>query len=292
MAMRVSHGKDAPWQSRRTRRGRPHWGLTGAIAVASLAVGGGGTLGYGQLKSTFTASPVDAQAAKLAADLQAQLTPAVFSGGAKEGSRHTAADFTALVQRDGGLVLSFGNGNGSGGTGHVADVLLGLEPPGQDGGAASYLSSGSGDVRCYQVAFGDYASSAVTTSGIACPGARLDGQPGSVVAWLAGLFSAQSARARQSATAYPPTSEGLRAFLATSSPADLSVASGNGLAAAAFHDADGDCFYARVSAPSAAPPGEAATLWLAPADAQVSGCTGRAALAASALYGINAAAEG
>jgi hypothetical protein len=291
MAMRVSHA-DASRQQRRTRRARPGWGLAAVTAVASLAVGVGGTLGYGQLKSGSSASPVDAQAAKLAADLRAQLTPAVLSGGAKEGGWHSAGDFTALVQRDGGLVLSFGKGNGSGGTAHVADVLLGLEPPGQDGGAVSYLSSGSGDVRCYQFTFGDYASSPVTTSDIACPDARLDGQPGSLEAWLAGLFSAQSTQARQSAAAYSPASSGLRAFLATSSTADLSLAAENGLAAAAFRNADGDCFYARVSAPSAAPPNEAATLWLAPADAQASGCTGQAALAASALYGINAAAEG
>ena len=33
-------------------------------------------------------------------------------------------------------------------------------------------------------------------------------------------------------------------------------------------------------------------MWLAPADAQIGGCTGQDALAASALYGLNAAAEG
>jgi hypothetical protein len=292
MAMRVSNGRNAsrqPHRAGRTGRGR---GLMAAIAVASLAVGVGGTLGYGHIRSGASASPVDAQAAKLATDLHIQLTPEVLSGGAKDGSWHTEADFTALVQRDGGFVLSFGPGNGSDGATHVSDVLLGLEPPGQDGGAASYLSSGSGDVRCYQFAFGDYGSSPVTTSDISCPGARPDGKPGSVGAWLAALFSAQSAEARHSATAYPPTSEGVREFLTRSSPVALSVDSGNGLAAAAFRNADGDCFYARVSAATAAPPDEAATLWLAPADAQVGGCTGQAALAASALYGLNAAAEG
>jgi hypothetical protein len=177
MAMRVSNGANASREPHRTRRAGRGWGLTAAIAVASLAVGVGGTLGYGHIKSGDSASPVDAQAARLAADLHMQLTPEVFSGGAKDGSWHTEADLTTLVQRDGGFVLSFGRGNGPGGATHVSDVLLGLEPPGQDGGAVSYLSSGSGDVRCYQFAFGDYGSSPVTTSDIACPGARPDGKP-------------------------------------------------------------------------------------------------------------------
>src|ERR1700735_2684379 len=169
MAMRVSNGRNASRQPRRGERTGRGRGVVGAGGGASLAVGVGGTLGYGHIRSGASASPVDAQAAKLAADLHVQLTPGVFSGGAKDGSWHTEADFTALVQRDGGFVLSFRPGSGSDGATHVSGVLLGLEPPGQDGGAASYLSSGSGDVRCYQVAFGAYRSPPRTTAGISWP---------------------------------------------------------------------------------------------------------------------------
>src|SRR6202046_2591281 len=169
MAMRVSNDRNASRQPRRAGRTGRGRGLMAAIAVASLAVGVGGTLGYGHIRSGASASPVDAEAAMLATDLHSQLTPEVFSGGAKDGSWHTEADFTALVQRDGGFVLSFGPGSGSDGATHVSGVLLGLEPPGQDGGAASYLSSGSGDVRCYQLAFCDYRSSPGYEPGISCP---------------------------------------------------------------------------------------------------------------------------
>lgn len=276
---------------RRRRRAGPGWGLTIAIAVAALVAGAGGTLGAGRVRAGGH-SPVDAQATQLAADLQAQLTPAVYSGGSKAGSLHTEGDFTALVQRDGGVVLTFGRGSGSRGATHAADVMLGLEPPAAGAAVPSYLSSGSGAVQCYQVSFGDYGSSLVTTAVIACPAARPDGKPGSVQAWLAGLFTAQSAGARQSATAYPATSAGLREFLSGSAPAGLRVGAAGGVAAAAFRNSAGDCFYARISAAPAAPPEEASALWLAPAQSQLAGCTAQAALAASALYGINAAAEG
>jgi hypothetical protein len=48
-----------------------------------------------------------------------------------------------------------------------------------------------------------------------------------------------------------------------------------------------------MSVPSAAPPGQADQVWLAPADDQTAAaCDGRYALAASGLYPVNGAAEG
>src|ERR1700733_14127885 len=98
-------------------------------------------------------------------------------------------------------------------------------------------------------------------------------------------------------SASPPGRSGSRGCPA---PADsdapgapsLSIATRRGLLAAAFQR-DGACFYLRMSVPSAAPPGQADQVWLAPADDQTAAaCDGRHALAASGLYGVNGAAEG
>jgi hypothetical protein len=150
---------------------------------------------------------------------------------------------------------------------------------------------------CYEIRFGDYPPTVGQPSGIPCPVTRPDGGPGSVPGWLAMLQAAQP-RSRYSAPpdTYPLTAAGVREYLArnfilASEPAVVSTASGGGVLAAAFRY-DSACFYVRMAPTSSASAVAAGAMWLAPADAQGSGCGGSSALAASALYGVDGAQEG
>jgi hypothetical protein len=268
----------------------------------ALVLGAVGTEGYQHVRAAFGAGATDNQATAVYQGLRSQLTVAAFSGGQIEGSLHTEGDLAGLVESEGGILLSFTSAPAvgePGGTGHTADVMLGLMPP----SAPAVATPGAGYVvRCFRYTFG-IATGSVRQSRISCPGRRTDGQPGSAEAQMGALLAAEPAlRGNPRSATYPLTRGGALSFLTDRyvAPADsdapgapsLSVATRRGLLAAAFQR-DGACFYLRMSAPSAAPPGQADQVWLAPADDQTAAaCDGRYALAASGLYPVNGAAEG
>lgn len=115
-----------------------------------------------------------------------------------------------------------------------------------------------------------------------------------VEAWIGGLLAVQPTPTGAAPANYPLSIAGAREYLADHyifppevsifHPSKLSTARGGGVFAAAFQN-DGACFYLRMSAGTD-------SLWLAPVDAQITSCTGKAALAASGRYGIDAATEG
>jgi hypothetical protein len=257
--------------------------------------------GVKSIRSATASHPVDAQAARLAAELQDQLRVISWSPGHITGGWHTEGDFVVLTQSLGGAVLSFSNsgvGQPGGMVWHVADVMLGVIPPATQDGENVYddKTTTTTAPACYQLTFGDASLSVQPPVAVPCPMARPNGGQDSV-AWLAALLAAGSQASSAPSVGYPPSTAGLRDYVdesfrlsRTRTPA-LSTATGGGVLAAAFRH-DGACFYVRMSAQAIAPPAEADAVWLAPAQSQGTACDGSAALAAAVLYGVNGASEG
>ena len=271
-----------------------------ALAIAGVFVVKAVALSiYHHATSTLTPNPAGIRAAQLADGLRDQLRVISWSPGHITGSWRTEGDFVALTQSLGGAVLSLrtsGAGQRNGAV-HVADIML-LPTGNEAKGGTAYgpPSPATTWPSCYEITFGDSPPTVGQPAGIPCPVARPDGGPGSVQDWLGPLQAIRPPLRRGAPPAADPlTPAGAREYLTREfvfarTPA-LSTASGGGVLAAAFRY-DRACFYVRMSAPSIAPVDEAYSIWLAPADAQGSGCDGSAALAALALYGVDGAQEG
>jgi hypothetical protein len=271
-----------------------------ALAVAGVFVVKAVALSmYHGVTSTLTPNPADIRAAQLADGLQEQLRVISWSPGHITGSLHTEGGFVKMTEGLGGVVLSFStSGAGQpGGAVHVADFIL-LPSGARPGDGIGYEAPSPAVTRpgCYEVRFGDYPPTVGQPTRIPCPVARPDGGPGSVQEWLAALPAAQpQSRYAAPPNTYPLTAAGVRAYLTSNfvlaSEPVVSTASGGGVLAAAFRY-HGACFYVRMAPTSSASARAAGAMWLAPADAQGSGCDGSAARAASALYGVDGAQEG
>ncbi|RDJ93550.1 hypothetical protein B4Q13_21185, partial [Lacticaseibacillus rhamnosus] len=99
-----------------------------------LAAGAAGLYEFRRL-DPYASAATAAQAARVDKGLQAELTPASFSGGNIVGGQGSEIGLAALVREAGGIVLSFSRGTAraAGVTGttpvYTADVMLGLSAP-------------------------------------------------------------------------------------------------------------------------------------------------------------------
>jgi hypothetical protein len=286
-----------PDTARARRHGSRNVLLILAFVVTALVGGASGvaaTLRYQRATAPDT-SAVDAEAARFAKALRADLNAGFYSGGQSYGGQFTEGTLVAQVEAHGGVLLSAGTErNRNVRDNHTVEVMLGLTPP-----AADTVAEDAYPVRCYHYTFG-IGSSSVKQSRTSCPASRTDGKPGSLTAQMGVLLTQQPTGRfayRQMTTAgYAHTPQGAQDFLrekhiVTARDA-VRIISGKADSDDVYVLAlriNGGCHYLRMDASAAA--SRLVPLWTAPADAQET-CDVTQAAAAATLYGIDPAKAG